>query len=42
MSKKRLTARDILAAARSESSPLHRYFEWDDAVAAAKLREATA
>lgn len=29
-----VTTRDVLDAARSEQSPLHSYFEWDDRVAA--------
>lgn len=29
-----VTRRDVLDAARSENSPLHSYFEWNDAVAA--------
>lgn len=32
------TPENVLDAARSEESPLHRYFEWDDAVAGEKYR----
>jgi len=33
-----LRPEDIVAAARSKSSPLHPYFEWDDSAAAAAYR----
>lgn len=35
----RLTARVVLDEARPEQSPLHRYFLWDNAMAAEKYRE---
>lgn len=34
----RLTATDVVEAARIETSPLHRYFEWDDDAAAEAYR----
>ena len=34
----RLTPKDIVSAARDVKSPLHDFFEWDDAVAAEKHR----
>lgn len=34
----RLTPRAVIEAARNERSPLHRHFEWDDAVAAEAYR----
>ena len=33
-----LTAADVLDSAKSEDSPLHKLFEWDDTVAANKYR----
>jgi hypothetical protein len=33
------TAADVVAAARPEGSPLHRFFEWDDAKAGELYRE---
>lgn len=33
-----VTTRDVVDAARSENSPLHVYFEWDDKIAADKYR----
>jgi len=33
-----LKARDVVAAAASETSPLHKYFDWDDSTAASKYR----
>ena len=33
-----LTPRDVVDAARSEDSPIHRLFEWDDTVAADRWR----
>lgn len=40
--KQRLAARDVVVDARREDSPLHRYFEWRDSVAALKYRETQA
>lgn len=37
-----VTTRDVVDAARSQNSPLHRYFEWDDKIAADKFRLETA
>lgn len=37
-----VTARDVVDAARSEQSPLHQYFEWNDKVAADSWRVETA
>lgn len=34
-----ITPRVVVASAKSKSSPLHRYFEWDDTIAAQKHRE---
>jgi hypothetical protein len=34
-----LAPRDVVVAARPDESPLHRYFEWRDSVAAVKYRE---
>jgi hypothetical protein len=36
------TAADIVDAARPDDAPLHRYFEWDDGVAAERYRETQA
>jgi hypothetical protein len=36
--KKELTAREVVDIARSSNSPLHPYFEWDDASAADQFR----
>lgn len=33
-----VTTRDVVDAARSKNSPLHKYFEWNDKVAADKFR----
>jgi hypothetical protein len=38
----RLTPADVLGDARSEQSPLHPHFEWDDSTAAQKYRLAQA
>jgi hypothetical protein len=35
----KITPRMVVDAARDEDSPLHSYFEWDDAIAAEKYRE---
>lgn len=35
----RLTAADLVDVSRPEDAPLHKEFEWDDAVAAEKFRE---
>lgn len=37
-----LTARAVVAAARGKSSPLHKFFEWDDNIAGEKHRLAQA
>lgn len=37
--KGRITPRDVVEAARSASSPLHGYFEWNDSEAAERYRE---
>lgn len=34
----KLTAEDVVEAAKDEDSPLHEHFEWDEGVAAAKWR----
>ncbi len=36
--RRRLTARKVLEDARAASSPLHRFFDWDDSRAAEKYR----
>lgn len=38
----RLEAADVVESARAKSSPLHRYFEWNDTKAAAEYRLAQA
>jgi len=38
----RLSARSLLEVSRPVSAPLHREFEWDDAVAAEQFRESQA
>lgn len=37
-----LQAEDIVNAARSRRSPLHKYFEWDDSIAAERYRQVQA
>ena len=34
----KITAKDVVKAARSEDSPIHDYFDWDDTTAATKWR----
>lgn len=38
----KLTAEELVNASRSEDSPLHSMFEWDDTIAAEKYRETQA
>ena len=38
LNKGKLTPHDVVRAAKSEDSPLHDYFEWDDSIAANKFR----
>lgn len=37
-----VTPRDVIYSAKEKSSPIHKYFEWDDTIAGEKYREVQA